>query len=277
MSDIENPIWKTIEYDEKNVAISRQVLVDFCLLDLLERIPELFRALPREVEAALDDNGDGPFTRKTADGQDEPALDFILRLLMLQSAEIEFLHSVGHLLRGHSQQLYGHARTMIENAGVAYLSKRQPDLGHEFLQGNRTFRRRTTSEKILPKGDSLTKSLNEAFAIASTKFHANLVSMAGRLKTEFSAADKGGTFRSTLAFHDVEKERSDTFLRNAAWLTKTAASVLRVFGSAFGLPDCIWYERLALFEDDMTGIFTRLRPYLEPKRRQKSNLGPSPK
>ena len=148
---------------------------------LLENVCTLSDALPREVEADLQTTGADPFSRVDSSGNTIEAWDFILRSFMLQSAEMQYLHAVGHLMRGHSLELFGHARTMIENAGIAYLSRTEPDLGHIYLglsAGN--YRSRTASAKILPTSDPLTAALNEAFAYASEIFHSNFISVAGQ-------------------------------------------------------------------------------------------------
>ena len=52
MADHEHPIWHTIDIDHQNVTVSRQCLTHYGLMVLLESVPSLFTALPREVVAA---------------------------------------------------------------------------------------------------------------------------------------------------------------------------------------------------------------------------------
>jgi hypothetical protein len=145
MPDPEHPIWKAIEFDQANVEESRKLLESRGLMALLERIPSLFDVLPREIEAAHHGSGDNPYVRTDASGQQTEAWDFILQVYMVQSAGMQFLHAVGHLLRGHSYELFGHVCTMIEAAGIAYLAKSEPDLGDAYLDLG-------SSQRVLPGG-----------------------------------------------------------------------------------------------------------------------------
>ncbi len=101
-------------------------------MELLEEVCTLFEAIPKETQALFNATRVNPYIRKTASGS-ERAWDFVLRVMMAQSAHDQFLHATGHLLRGHSFQIFGHVRTMIENAGVAHRSLAEPDLADVFL------------------------------------------------------------------------------------------------------------------------------------------------
>lgn len=217
-----------------------------------EEITTLLNSLPREVEAHHRSSGVDPFARTDASGAVVEAWDFLLRVFMLQSAGMQFLHAVGHLLRGHSLEIFGHARTMIEDAGIAYLSKSEPDLGGVYLgRQPGDYRARTASARILPKSDPLTSDLNDAFTRASQIFHSNFLSIAGRIQTDFKVERGKRDFYNEMQFHDINPADPTFFLRNAGWLIRTPSRVLRLFASAFSLPDCVWYRRLEQFERNL--------------------------
>ena len=174
MEPADNPIWNTLSIDQESIGRWRCLLEETGLMALFETVPGLFGALPREVEAAVDrENFLSLFVRTEVDGSHVPAWDFILRVVLMQSSSMQFLHCMGHLLRGHTPEVFGHARTMIENAGISYLSKTEPDLGelYFFKKGDPSFKRRTGSAKILPTSDPVTAQLNESFRLSSELFH----------------------------------------------------------------------------------------------------------
>ncbi len=253
MPEDHHPIWKTIEFDQANIEESRKLLASRGFMVLLEQIPTLFDALPSAIEAARRESGHNPYMRKDASGKDTAAWDFILQVYMLQSAGIQLLHAAGHLLRGHSYEVFGHARTMIEAAGIAYLAKSEPDLGDAYLNFGRRndFRNRTSSDKILPKGDVLTRELNADFATASSIFHSNFVSIAGRIDTQFTTTGGKIDFSNKMEFHNIDGDEPRDYLIHAGWLVQRSARVLRLFAAAFGLPDCVWYRMLEAFEAEV--------------------------
>ena len=265
MAENQHPIWTTLEYDQRNIRELRKVLKTERLMPLLEGVTTLLTSIPSEVEAQLRSTGVDPFARNDSSGNVVEAWDFILRALMLQSAGIQFLHAVAHLLRGHFLELFGHARTMIENAGVAYLSVFEPDLGDLYF-GRKPgdYRARTASAKILPKSDPVTAALSDAFAHASRMFHSNLVSVAARIHTDFKVERGKRDFSNEMRFHDINPDDPTFFLGSAGWLIRTSGCVLRLFASAFFLPDCAWYRRLEQFERNTSAELERLRPRLSP-------------
>lgn len=271
MPESDHPIWKTIEFDQANIEESRKLLESRGLMAILERVPSLFDALPREIEAAHRESGTNPYVRKDASGKDTEAWGFILQVYMVQSAGMQLLHAAGHLLRGHSYEVFGHARTMIEAAGVVYLTQSEPDLGDAYLDlaRRKEFRKRTSSDKILPTSDGLTRELNGEFATASSIFHSNFVSIAGRIGTQFTTTGGKIDFSNEMKFHDIDGDNPREYLMHACWLIRTSARVLRLFGAAFNLPDCVWYRRLEAFETDVQARFEALHKELFP-------IGPSP-
>lgn len=266
MPDEVHPVWYTLECDQFNVGESRKLLELAGLMAPLEQVSSLFNSLPREVEADLRSSGVDPFARPDGSGGFIDTFDFLLRTLMLQSAGMQFLHAVGHLLRGHSLELFGHARTMIENAGIAYLSKSEPDLGEAYIRREGEYRSRTASATILPTTDALTSDLNDAFSKASAMFHSNFISVAARIRTQFRENNGKRDFSNEMKFHDMDGEDPKFFLQHAGWLVRQSGRVLRLFAAAFGLPDCVWYRRLEQFERESITVLDRLRPQLFPKR-----------
>jgi hypothetical protein len=263
----EHPIWETLRLDEHNIGESKKLLESHGLMVLFEEVCRLFNSLPREIEADLRDSDRDAFARTDDSGKIVPARDFILRTLMLQSAGMQYLHAVGHLLRGHCFEMFGHARTMIENAGVAYLSKAEPDLGDLYFDSSDiTYRNRTPSSKLLPKGDPLTSELKNSFDHASEIFHSNFISVAGRMKTNFTVERGIREFRNEMQFHDVRGDRPEMFLGHAAWLLRVGARVLRLFASAFSLSDCVWYRRFETFERDRDRCFSDLSSLVDPAK-----------
>lgn len=231
----------------------------------LEEVSILFNSLPREIEADLRRSEVDPFARPDGSGGFVESFDFLLRILMLQSAGMQSLHAAGHLLRGHSLELFGHSRTMIENAGIAYLSKSEPDLGEVYIRRQSGYRNRTASTRILPVTDPLTSDLNVDFAKASEMFHSNFIAVASRITTRFCESETKRDFSNEMRFHDLNGDDPSFFLRHAGWLLRVSGRVLRLFAAAFGLPDCVWYRRLEQFDRSSETTLTRLHPQLFPK------------
>ena len=198
-------------------------------------------------------------------GNHTPAWDFLLQIVMTQSASMQFLHATGHLLRGHTFELFGHARTMIENAGVAYRTRSTPALGEIYFdrQDTEEFARWTSSGRILPVNDPLTQHLNHAFKVASQIFHSNLVSVVGRMRFNLREEGNHTSYEHLRAFHDANPQDHAGFLRNAAWLIQITGQVLRLLSASFALPDCIWYRRLEQFEVQMDSAFQRIHPIID--------------
>jgi len=228
----------------------------------METVSSLFDSMQEGIQRVLREKGADPFVRGTGPEQ-EMAWDFLLEVYMAQSAAAQFLHAVGHLLRGHSLEIFGHARTMIENAGVAYLVAKEPDLADAYLDNTRRqeYKRRTGSDRILPKEDPLTAGLNEQFAIASRTFHSNFVAISGRVQAQFtdSGPDKF-VFQNRMKFHDIDPHKPHLFLAHSCWLVATAAKVLRLFARTFGLESDPWSGEVLLLEGQVSAVYSRLRP-----------------
>ena len=170
--------------------------------------------------------------------------DFVLKVLMLQSALAQYLHAVTHLFRGHSLEIFGHLRTMVENAGVAYLAFTTPSIAASYIEGRKDYRDQTISSKILPKTDPLTSQLNEDFAVASKMFHSNFMSLAGKIRTSVRHTDIGGTFENAMEYYDDDAEHGRFYLRHALWLLAVSAPTLRVLSASCAVKkESLWYKR----------------------------------
>lgn len=261
-----HPLWDILDVDESNVRDIQVALERLHLMGLLEEVVTLIDSLVREITPGSDPSDENRFLRRDADGAERKNWNVFLRMVMLHSARDEYLHALSHVLRGHSHELFGHARAMIENVGVAYLSKSEPELGEVYFgykKGN--YRTRTGSTKILPESDKLTRDLGTAFKLASELTHANFVAAANRFDNDFAAEGDEIKALTSMFFHDVEREEMVPFVRNVGWLLRTAARVLRLFGAAFSLPDCVWYRRLELFERGVGEALSEVRPHVLPE------------
>jgi hypothetical protein len=261
----DHPLWRVLQIDELNREQLARLLEAEGLLPSYDQVPRLFEALPSAVQARNQGSGRNPFVRQAPDGSSIRTWDFALRIFMAQSAHAQFLQAASHLLRGHSLEIFGHARTMIENSGVAFLSSAEPDLADAYLETSRRaeYKDRTGSGKILPKNDPRTADLNEAFGVASRTFHSNFVSIAGRMESEFAEtpADKV-SFVSTMKYHDVDARDPRQFLMHACWLIGVTGLVLRLFAVAFGIEDTEWAKRVADLQAQVRDACGALHPRL---------------
>ena len=262
MQDPNHPIWKTLAGDERNRLELWKLLHLNGLLAPMEKVSSLFDSIQEAVQRVLAGRGANPFVRDADSGQ-EIAWDFLLEVYMAQSAAAQFLHAAGHLLRGHSFEIFGHARTMIESAGVAYLVRKEPDLADAYIDIDRRheYKRRTGSDRILPKADPLTAGLNEQFAIASRTFHSNFVAISGRVQAQFTDTTPGTfVFQNAMKFHDIDPYKPDLFLAHSCWLVATSAKVLQLFARVFGLEADPWSREVSQLEVAVSAVYSHLRP-----------------
>jgi hypothetical protein len=255
-----NPIWRTIAIDQRKLAELAPVLAEHGLMPLLERISGLFEELPGATQTVFDAKGINPYVRRTSEGV-QRAWDFVLRVFMGQSAHAQYLHSVAHLLRGHSFEIFGHVRTMIENAGIAALSVREPDVADIYLDIERQdeFKRRTGASRILPTSDPLTADLNSDFATASRTFHSNFVAVAGRVQSQFETSQEGRiSFTSEMRFHDTSATDPSWLLRHAGWLARVSARCLRLLGMSLDLAGSGWFGKLDRLDHDLQEVLEPL-------------------
>lgn len=257
----DSPIARVLELDSKHLKQNCLKLSRLGLLDLIEDIPKLFDSLRREFESGTQ----SPEASVSDEGVIELPLEFVLRVLMLQSALAQYLHAVTHLLRGHSLEIFGHLRTMVENAGVAYLTFTTPSIAASYIEGGKEYRDQTIRSKILPKTDPLTSQLNEDFAVASKMFHSNFGSLAGKIRTSVRHTDTGGTFENAMEYYDDDAEHGRFYLRHALWLLAVSARTLRVLAASCAVPtDALWHTRIEHFEQAAAARWQAIGPKTFP-------------
>jgi hypothetical protein len=257
----DTPIARVLELDSEHVKQNCLKLTRLGLLDLIEDIPKLFDSLRREFETRTP----SPEASVSDEGVIELPWEFVLKVLMLQSAHAQYLHAATHLLRGHSIEVFGHLRTMVENAGVSYLSLTAPSIAVSYIQGGKAYRDQTISSKILPKTDPLTKQLNEDFTVASQMFHSNFVSLAGRIRSSVRHTETGGTFENAMDYYDDAAEQGRFYLRHVLWLLAVSSRALRVLAASCELPtDALWYTRIEHFERAAAARWQAIAPKTFP-------------
>jgi hypothetical protein len=241
----DTPIAQVPELDSEHVKQNCLRLARLGLLDLIENIPNFFDSLKREFEAGAP----SPEASVSDEGVIELPWEFVLKVLMLQSATAQYLHAVSHLLRGHSIEMFGHVRTMAENAGVAYLSLRTPSIAVSYIHTGEEYRKQTISSSILPKNDPLTSQLNEDFKTASRMFHSNFESLAGKIRTSVRHTETEGMFENAMNYYDDDAEQGRFYLRHALWFLAVSSRILRLLAVSCAVPtDALWYTRIEQFE-----------------------------
>ncbi|MBI1815885.1 MAG: hypothetical protein HYR72_12975 [Deltaproteobacteria bacterium] len=260
MPSDDNPIWHVLDNDQHEVEQNRRYLREMGLVTFIEQLPLLFDSLRRELEVAPEGVSTPLTCWLNTDGGPTPAPDFVLRVLMFQSAHSQYLHAAAHLLRGQSLELFGHARTMIENAGIAYLSRSKPELASLYLTADGQYQKLTKSWAILPKDDPLMGKLNAAFELASSMFHSNFVAVAGKIRTTVSLSESTATFENAMEYRDREGDGGRLYLRHVAWLIATTYRVLRVLAASFSLGESVWHRRMEIFDEEFHALIDRLGP-----------------
>lgn len=257
----DSPIARVLELDSEHLKENCLKLSRLGLLDLIENIPKLFDSLRREFEAGTPP----PEASVSDEGAIELPWDFVLKVLMLQSALAQYLHAVTHLLRGHSLEIFGHLRTMVENAGVAYLAFTSPSIAASYIEGGKEYRDQTISSKILPNSDPLTSQLNEDFAVASKMFHSNFMSVAGKIRTSFRHTDTKVTFENAMEYYDDDAEQGRFYLRHTLWLLAVTARTLRVLAASCAVQtNALWYTRIEQFERAAAARWQAIAPRTFP-------------
>jgi hypothetical protein len=267
-----NTLTKVFELDVHNADISLKALRHYGVCDLLESMPALFEVFLREVEQHLSISIRDQLTRIEPDGSRRPAWDTILRLYMALSAHQQFVFAAGHLLRGHVSEVYGHVRRAVEGAGIAYLTRSEPDIGKIFIDGDhKALRNRTPTGKILPRDNPLTVDLNTTIANASGLVHNNLGSFVNRTQHALSDQGQKGVFKLEMTFYEAHDQQY--LLRTAIWLLRAAERVARLLAASIDLPDGIWYRRLELFQADLDALCQRLYDFVQPTRQDEEAQG----
>lgn len=257
MDSPNNPINQILEMDQHNIEVSRKLLQSKGLLDLLERIPGLFDALEAEIAAHVKEKrlATPPSADLTIEEKDLRHLNFILRISMAQTARMQFIFAVGHLLRGHTGEIFSHARSMIESAGIAHLSLRDPELATLYIDDERgKFTAHTKRDKILPKSDQKTMALNDMYNLASSLTHNNFRTIIERHEIRIEDEQGRPEFTHLLKYHDVDEDNPSLLLQRACWLLNATILVLSLLTHAFQLEDCVLHRRIEHFDADLKKI-----------------------
>jgi hypothetical protein len=253
-------IW---EKDSFNIEVSRELLGGNGIMVMFNRVPDLFDNLMTAIETYIQSQPGFPFIRTNASGQSVAAWDLSLRFFMLTSAYQMFMVAISHLVRGQITPAFGPVRRAIEGAGLAYLSKSNPELGDIFRSGDRDkLRNATTTGKILPKSDPQTSDLNEMIDFASGQIHNNFLSFAGRLKESLSVKDNKYHYIYEMAVHEVTEENYGLYLNVCLWVIRAASHVSRLLAVSFDLPPCDWHQQQASFHIDQEKLRLELKPII---------------
>src|SRR5207253_9722096 len=152
MSTERTNLLQILEIDEANL---KGILADFRqngILEFFERMLALLDRLNPPVQELVNSSPRSQFTR-LADGVVRIPWDLRLRMHMLHSAWNQYAFAISHLLRAQASEAHGHVRRAIEGAGIAYLSKTEPDTAELYGLGDKKLRNRTQTNQILPKTD----------------------------------------------------------------------------------------------------------------------------
>jgi hypothetical protein len=209
-------IAKVLYADEDNVRFSIKELGDLGILQLFDASILIFDELSHEIERKL--SASLKLDRK-ATGL---PTHISVRLYFAASARQQFVLGLGHLLRGHVTEVFGHVRRAIEGAAIGNLIKSEPDTADLFRNRSRKeFRARTTTGKILPRdGSPLAQSLNKMLDAASKRVHNNFESYEQRLTESFRADHSGYHYKNELFTHEISEENLNYFLSVAIWILR---------------------------------------------------------
>ena len=182
-----------LKVDERIAEDRLEFLEYWGILEMFDRLLSLLSLLGdlmREVEAhtaTLSFPPQQSVTRSRKAGWNDR-----LRLHMFGSSMAQFLFAFSHLCRAQTPEIYGHMRRAMEAAGVAYLSRSQPDIGKIYGKGDESkLWKRIKRDKIFSAGNPLTSELNEMMKQASSRFHSNLRSVVGSIEEDFEYQGSG--------------------------------------------------------------------------------------
>ncbi|MCP4675702.1 MAG: hypothetical protein GY854_09395 [Deltaproteobacteria bacterium] len=97
MNDNLNPIWKTIDGDQEMIPDSRRLLSEHGFMNLYERVPGLYSSMMREAEQVSRERPE--LFRLDKDGKEHLNWNCVIRILLAQSAGMQFLYAMGHRQR----------------------------------------------------------------------------------------------------------------------------------------------------------------------------------
>jgi hypothetical protein len=236
------------------------------ILDHYEQMFLLFDSMFGSIGTYYEQLKRHPLVRTDKDGVEVPAWDFLLRHFMLLSARQQLFFATGHLFRGHIIEVASHVRRAIEAAGIAYLSKSEPDLGELFHRNDRKeFSRRTPKNKILPESEPLALDLREDIDLANRLTHNNFESLASRMKHNFSSDEKKWSFDFKLYYHEIDLDDPGHFLRMALWMLRVGDRITRLFAASYDLPSSsLWYQNLDAFGIGLNSLYSELDALIRP-------------
>jgi hypothetical protein len=246
-----------IENDSINLEISKGVLSKNLFLDLLEEPITLFDSMVHEYNSARK-GSHASSNQADMKAYKETDKNTLMRVVLLQMARDEYCHAISHLLRGHATAIFGHLRTFTENAGVAYLSKTDRELGTLFFdsspEAQNKYRSKTMKKKVFRDDDPIVAELRAFFDNFSRMFHSNFISFVMRGDVSVTREDDEVRYKVDLNFHDAAKHGEIMYLLYCTMITDLAERCLRVFSAAFSLPDCVWYRRIDLYHDRKVAV-----------------------
>ena len=249
MSSSHSELIQILETDQSNLESILKEFRQNRILNYFERMLDVVDRLSVEVQRHVSTSAP-PFIR-AADGTVTIPWGVKLRMHMIHSAWNQLMFAISHLLRGQASESYGHVRRAIEGAGIAYLSKSEPDVAELYGAGDeKKLRNRTGTNTILPPADPLTADLNRLVREASSQVHNNFKSFAKRLEEE--VRDEGTKAHYKFNAHVYEADNSTKhfwaisyFILNAGYL------IARLLGESADLPKGDWHKQLEDFKTDL--------------------------
>lgn len=249
MSSERTTLLQILETDQSNLE---SILTEFKqnrILDFFERMLALLDRLSDVVQQQISSSSASPFTR-AADGTVRIPWDLRLRMHMLHSAWNQYAFAISHLLRAQASEAYGHARRAIEGAGIAYLSKSEPDIAELYVTGDKKLRDRTQTNKILPQTDPLTATLNKSLREASSQVHNNFKSFAKKLEEDI--LDEGAMAHYRFKSHVYEGDNSlKHFWAVSHFILGSGYFVNKLLAESFDLQSGDWHKELEDFKTDL--------------------------
>jgi hypothetical protein len=210
---------------------------------------DLISNLSVEVQQYIS-SSTAPFIR-SANGTVTIPWDLKLRMHMIHSAWNQFTFAISHLLRAQASESYGHVRRAIEGAGIAYLSKSEPDVAELYGAGDeKKLWNRTKTNTILPPLDPLTSDLNRMVREASSQVHNNFRSFAKRLEEEILDEGKKAHYKFKAHFYEADDSLKH-FWQVSYFILEAGYLVMRLLAESCDLPKGNWHRQLDSFKADL--------------------------
>jgi hypothetical protein len=149
-------------------------------------------------------------------------------------------------------------RRAMEAAGVAYLSKSEPDIGKIYGKGDESkLWKRIKRHKIFPEENPLTSELNEMMKRASSRFHSNLQSVVGSIEEDFEYRGSGVWIAFHFSINDGGRSLESSW-EACHYILRAMYNVSQIFAKSFDLPEGPWYEQLQLFKNDLDSLNNKI-------------------